>query len=192
MAEAGREWLVARRRAVGRLLDHASRGLVDNDIKDFLITLNIGRECLFTTSSCSGRIAVIEGEDIFNKKNARILAAWHDPSECMRHVCHTLEESSPKNSREMVWVSLQPPILHIATHSLETAKKVIACGDRAGFNRACMRPYKPGGYHIELAVSDKLTILGGDCRLARRACVILAYYKDRLRRLQDCLLEIKC
>lgn len=184
------DWARARERALDRLRDHARRGLVDEDIVGFLFELNESKECLFTTSSCSGRVAILEGEDFFNKAGARMLAVWHDPEECRAGIRRYCSGTPSKGVR---WASLQPPILHIVAASEEVARKAASCGDRAGFSRACYKPYRAGGYIVELAGSDKLHLtLPAPCRLLESLCNVLERYKERLRRLEACLLGVEC
>ena len=186
-----RDWVNARVRALSRLKDHMIKGLVDSDLIDFLSEINT-RECLFTTSSCSGRVAIISGKNIFNKKNSKIIKTWHDPNKCLKEICDTLKNNHEKELENLTWISLQPPILHIVVANEKTAEAITKCGDAAGFNRACYKKYRAGGFHVELAVSDKLTIIGGSCREALEACRTLSIYKERLINLENCLINITC
>jgi len=181
------EWERARARALERLGEHASEGLVDEDIVGFLFELN-RKPCLFTTSSCSGRLAILEGEDYFDKAGARIVEAWHDPEECRRRVQEycSLEAGERR-------ASLQPPILHVAVRGEDQARRVVACGERAGFSRACYKPYRAGGYLVELAGSDKLhVVLPAPCSVLEGLCRVLERWKERLARLEECLLSLEC
>ena len=180
-----RGWERARKRALGRLREHADRGLVDADIVEFLLEFN-RRPCLFTTSSCSGRVVVLEGADFFDKRGARILEAWHDPRECRARI-------GAYCSRRGAWLSLQPPILHVVARDEEVARRLVACGEASGFRRSCYKPYRAGGYHVELAAGDKMHVpLPADCNVALRLCGVLEVYKERLRRLEECLLRLDC
>lgn len=182
---AGRDWELARERALERLRDHASRGLVDHDIVGFLLEFNT-KPCLFTTSSCSGRVVVLEGRDFFDKKGARILEAWHDPGECRRRI-------QAYCGRTGAWLSLQPPILHVVARDEGVARRLVSCGEAAGLRRSCYKPYRAGGYHVELAVGDKMHVpLPVACEVAERLCQVLEVYKGRLWRLVDCLLRLEC
>ncbi|MCE4627892.1 MAG: hypothetical protein F7C34_01910 [Desulfurococcales archaeon] len=181
-----KNWLTARRIAVERLREHARKGLVDRDILGFLLEFNEKHHCAFTTSSCSGRLAVIEGPSIFDKRGARILAQTHDPSDCEPLLKAVRGEPSPGAVR---WLSLQPPILHFAALTLDTAQRIASIADQSGFNRSCYKKYRPGGFHVEVAASDKLTILKPEPGDVELACRALAVYKGRLERLTRRLLE---
>jgi len=183
------DWAKGRERALERLFDHASRGLLDSDIQDFLLEFNRTMKCAYTTSSCSGRVAILRGPSIFDKRRAEIVVAYHDPRACKENLCQKLAEASRQAGGQTVWVSLQPPILHLVTLTQEQAEQAARCGDRAGFSRACYRAYRGGGYHVELAVQDKLTLIGAECGSMLEACRVLERYKERLSRLQQCLLQ---
>ena len=184
-----REWEKDRRRALSRLREHLEKGLVDEDIAGFLAELNEAAEAFYTTSSCSGRVAVLEGEDLFSKKGARILVAWHDPGKCRTGITGYCDYKPSGVS--IAWVSLQPPILHVAARDEETARAIVRCAESAGFIRACYKARKPCGYHVEVAGHDKLhVILPAPCSLLRQACNVLERYKERLRRLEECLLRL--
>ncbi len=187
----GENWRRARERAVERLRRHIEEGLVDPDIVNFLSRFNEEKECAFTTSSCSGRVVVLEGGDFFDKKSAVIREAWHDPGECLRGITKYCGARSSEDS--YMWVSLQPPILHIVVDSAVEAEEAVRCAMGAGFSRACYHGYRAGGYHVELAAQDKMHIpLPAPCKLLSETCRILARFKERLARLEECLMERLC
>jgi len=182
------DWARSRASALARLEAHAREGRVDEDIVEFLFQLN-RKPCLFTTSSCSGRLALLEGEDFFDKAGARIVESWHDPGECRRRV----REYCGVGAGRRVWASLQPPILHVVVEGEDVARRVAACGERAGFSRACYKPYRAGGYLVELAGSDKLhVVLPAPCEVLEGLCRVLERWKERLARLEECLLSLEC
>ena len=183
-----KSWLEARRRSLERLMDHLGRGLVDSDIADFLVELNTRHPCIFTTSSCSGRLALIEGPSLFDKRSARIIAVWHDPDRCRKEAPRLLEGLPEPPRGTLRWLSLQPPILHISAATQEAAERIVSCAKSAGFRRACYHRYRAGGYHVEVSVHDKLAIVGPSPEHAVEACGVLEEYKGRLRRLEECLL----
>ena len=179
-------WARARERALNRLRQHLDLGLVDEDIRGFLERLNQENPCLFTTSSCSGRLVVLEGPSLFDKRRARIAAQTHDPSRCE----HLLREALQPPARDRLrWVSLQPPILHIATATLEVAERIAREAERAGFSRACYKRYRHGGFHVEIAASDKLHIINPTPSQIQEACRALDAYKRKLEKLASNLLE---
>ncbi len=166
-------------------------GLVDSDIADFLVALN-KKPCLFTTSSCSGRVAVISAPKPMDKRNARLWYVWHDPDECLEKICNAIIEDR-RDEFDYKWYSLQPPVLHIVAKELSIAEQIVECGHEAKFKRACYKRHRSGGYIVEIAAYDKLHVFSDDCNLLLGLCFQLREYKDRLEKLEKCLLErINC
>ncbi len=181
----GSAWENSRASALNRFKSHLEKGLVDSDIIELLKQLN-NRECLFTTSSCSGRVVLIKGNDPLDKKSASLLYVWHDPSECRSEICLALDSV---NEMDISWLSLQPPILHIVTRSRNLAEQIVKCGKDAGFKRSCYREHRSGGFLVEVAAYDKTHVFSRDCRIALKLCDILEEYKKRLDTFRTCVLE---
>jgi len=182
-------WDYERRRALERLYEHASAGRVDPDILQELIELNARKDCIYTTSSCSGRVVHIRGRDPFDKRGSELLWLTHSPSECRATVC---ARKQPSTGRTLSWLSLQPPIIHLRARSSEVADRVVACARSAGFARACYR-FEGGAYTVEVAAHDKVhLLLPAPCEVAVLLCGQLERYKARLRRLFECLLGLPC
>lgn len=177
----------ARRRYLERLHSDLARGLVDEDLADWLLEVN-KKPCLITTSSCSGRVALLYGPSHTSKRSARILASWHDPRECMMEACR------PRPIGLYTWwLSLQPPIIHFLARDYEVAEAILACGDRAGFSKLGYRMHRTGLVHVEAGAGDKLhLILPAPCMEALSLCTLLEKYKRRLRTFMKCMLEAQC
>ncbi len=178
-------WGNSRASALNRFKSHLEKGLVDSDIIELLKQLN-EKECLFTTSSCSGRVVLIKGDDLLDKKGASLLHVWHDPSICRSEICSALDSV---NKYGISWLSLQPPILHIVTRSRGLAEQIVKCGKSAGFKRSCYREHRSGGFLVEVAAYDKTHVFARDCRIILKLCDILEEYKRRLDVFGKCVLE---
>ncbi|MCE4600294.1 MAG: hypothetical protein F7C38_01840 [Desulfurococcales archaeon] len=186
------QWASSRAYALSRLEEHMRAGKVDQDIVEFLAEFNRDRECMFTTSSCSGRIVVLRGRSLFDKRGAEIVYSSHSAERCLE-VLDNIEGDNPGGNDLITWISLQPPILHIAAKTLEDAESVVRCGVRAGFTRTCYRRMKPLGYHVEIAAHDKLhIILPAERHALEEVCNVLRRYKARLKTLIDCLRSLTC
>ncbi|MEB3765388.1 MAG: hypothetical protein GSR77_04410 [Desulfurococcales archaeon] len=178
-------WENSRSSALNRFKSHLEKGLIDSDIIELLKQLN-KRECLFTTSSCSGRVALIKGDDLLDKKGASLLHVWHDPSKCRSEICSALDSV---NENDISWLSLQPPILHIVARTRGLAEQIVKCGKSAGFKRSCYREHRSGGFLVEVAAYDKTHVFSRDCRIIHKLCDILEEYKERLEAFKECVLE---
>ena len=176
-----------KKRYMERLYRDYERGLVDEDIAEWLFMVN-RKPCLATTSSCSGRVALIYGPSLTSKAEARILEAWHDPVECRRRIC------MPRPlGIYLWWLSLQPPIIHFLVEDLDVAEHILECGDRAGFSKLGYRRHRTGAIHVEAGAGDKLhLILPASCSTALELCSLLSLYKERLKRFMDCVSGYRC
>ncbi|GAB6148103.1 tRNA-wybutosine modification methyltransferase TYW3 [Stetteria hydrogenophila] len=183
------EWIEARSRALERLEEHSAAGLVDGDIEELLFRVNRAGSLLFTSSSCSGRVAVFIGRDLFDKRGAGMLWVTHDPAECRRGVCGAAAEAEAAAlPGVLAWVSLQPPILQVHARSLEVAGRVLECAWRSGFARAGMWWSRGGWPVVEAAGRDKLhVLLPAECGALLSLCEALARLKPRIYSLLECL-----
>jgi len=180
-------WMEKKREAMKRLEEHLKLGLVDPDIVDMLIKLN-RFPCIYTTSSCSGRVVVLEAENLMDKRGSNKLWVEHDPERC-RNLCGVVERILEGRGlgEKLVWASLQPPVLHLYAWSEQVAINVVRCARESGFARACYRR-EDRWYFVEVSVHDKVhVVLPAPCSSLEKLCVILARYKERLRRFENCL-----
>ena len=161
---------------MARLKDHVDRGLVDNELAEWLLEVNRNK-CLVTTSSCSGRITLHTGDNPLDKKSNKILASWHDPSQVAREVC----SMAHMEYKGLIWLALQPPIVHFITPYINVATLLVDSAVRSGMRRSCVRP-SVHGWQVEVRAGDKsLYYFNGkpDCGVVEKLCSVLFVYKGR-------------
>ncbi len=182
-------FLRVKRDRLEKLLAHVEMGLVDPDIKDLLLQINKKCSDIATTSSCSGRLAIIYSDKgLRDKKAARILAKWHDPRECKIEACRYSMLGG--DAWAIYWASLQPPILHAITGSLDSAESMVACASSAGLSRAGYKRFRAIGYHVEAGFHDKLHVmLPLSCDVLSLLCEELSLYKKKFYKFLECILE---
>ena len=185
-------WSDARKRALKRLYDHMAMGLVDEDIAAMLVRVNEAGNAIFTSSSCSGRIAVFLGHDFMDKHGTYIWWSTHDPRECFSETCFRAETASKITTEGLIaWVSLQAPIIQAQAKTLEVAGKVLDCALKSGFARAGMRIARGGWFIVEASVRDKVHIvLPVPCNVVLQLCSLLSRYKERVYRMLECLEKV--
>jgi tRNA(Phe) wybutosine-synthesizing methylase Tyw3 len=187
----GDDWERSRARAVDRLIKDLKEGKVDSDIAEWLYAFNLKHKDVYTISSCSGRVVVFYGKNLFSKREAKSLCECHYPERCRRYLCPTTLELSSlvKNVKDIIsWVSLQPPIIHFAVKNFELAEKVLECAIKSGFAHSGFRRYRNQGYIVEVRAYDKLhLVLPADCDKVLLFCEILKKYKKRLSRFLECI-----
>ncbi len=161
---------------MARLKDHVERGLVDKELVEWLLEVN-RYDCLVTTSSCSGRLTLHTGVNPLNKKSSKILASWHDPGRAVREACYTTR----LEYRGLVWLALQPPIVHIITPYISVATLLVDSAVRSGMRRSCVRS-SVQGWQVEVRAGDKsLYYFSGepDCNVVEGLGSVLSVYKER-------------
>ncbi len=99
----------------------------------------------FTSSSCAGRIILLQLPKNENKLDASFHRKWH------RKVREKeLWQGIEADTRGELWFKLDSFILHIGAGSLENAKKILGCMKKAGVRRGGIIVAKPGKFLVEM------------------------------------------
>lgn len=99
----------------------------------------------FTSSSCAGRIILLQLPKNENKLDASFHRKWHKKvSE------KELWTGIDAKTVGELWFKLDPFILHIGGKDLEGAKKILECMAKAGVKRGGIIVAKPGKFLIEM------------------------------------------
>ncbi len=109
--------------------DKSKKGGVDKDIKQLVDTINSLSD-YYTTSSCSGRIMLIE-----KKTNRKDLAKWLYVTHG-KGVFKKLLQSLDPVPKDYVWFKQESVIIHVACRSIEDASKFLKIARTSGFKRA--------------------------------------------------------
>ena len=163
MSAAGREgdscgspeWRRLRGRLLTRLARDAGEGLVDSDILDVLVSVN-SCPLLATSSSCSGRIALIAAPAPGDKKRGGVVARWHRrvrPEEL-----RSAAEEALAGGHGFVWVSAQPVMLELYSCRLDVALEVVGAAVRLGFKYSGVRPSRNGFYVVHIASTERIDV----------------------------------
>ncbi|AEC51418.1 hypothetical protein PNA2_0502 [Pyrococcus sp. NA2] len=149
----------AKREALKSLFQAIKNGKVDEDIIELLLLIN-SIKGIYTTSSCSGRIGIIEEPSLGAKPLSKWLIKVHRPI--------TFEEAKDalKNAKAgIIFLKSQPPIFHVVAESLENAKKVHEVGLASGFKYTTFRAIS-SRYLVEINGTEYLTVpLGRDGKI---------------------------
>ncbi len=142
---------------IRRLLEECEKGLVDFDIKDFLIEFNKLARDYFTTSSCSGRIILAETKRLALAKSShefRFIKKWHRPV-TMDEILHVLREANYRN----VWLLVRAPIIHFTARSIEHAYSILKIAQQAGFKHSGIISLREDGETVvEVQADDRLDV----------------------------------
>lgn len=111
-----------------------------------------GTKHYFTSSSCAGRIILLQLPEDENKLEAFFHRKWH-----RRVMGKELWEGIRAETRGELWFKLDPFILHIGADSLENAKKVLRHIKKSGVRRGGIMVAKPGKFLIEMQGSQGIS-----------------------------------
>lgn len=154
-----KEFIDAKENALKSLEKACDEQKVDTGIVSILELIN-GMEGFYTSSSCAGRIVLLEIPQIGDKRGATFLGVWHrtiEPGE--------LEEAATKATQGLLWLLAQAPILHVGVQTTELANKMVKTAVSCGFKNSAM---KSTGRKIiiEICSTERLDApLGRDGRL---------------------------
>ncbi|HLI47052.1 MAG TPA: hypothetical protein VKU94_07660 [Geobacterales bacterium] len=137
---------------LNRLMKEDSEGRTDKDIMELLELIN-SQENYYSTSSCSGRIQIIEGRTYSKRKELRSIAKFHYGVSK-----EEFKKALNKIEGDYAWISLQPPILHIACKNLDDALKILKLARSSGFKHSGIQAKNPDRYVVELNSSFRLDI----------------------------------
>ena len=130
---SNRSFLQAKEKAMETLKKAMENNEVDKKAIPIIEKLN-GIDEFFTTSSCSGRIAIMELPSIGNKIDARFLGKWDDKIE-IQDIKNALENAE----KGEIWMLAQPPIFHVSASDVNAASKLIKVAKQSGFKNSGIR-----------------------------------------------------
>ncbi|WP_297514559.1 hypothetical protein [Thermococcus sp.] len=177
-------------KAMGGLRQALAEGKVDEDIIPLLEKIN-ALENYFTTSSCSGRISVMEMPHFGDKVNSVWLGKWH------REV--TVEEvlkAVGRHSKGQLWFLVRSPILHVGARTLEDAVKLLNLAIGLGFKYSNIKSVSHKKLLVEIRSTERMDVpLGADGevwvskdyieRIVAIANDQLRRFKGKLKRLEE-------
>ncbi|CAI1492887.1 tRNA(Phe) 7-((3-amino-3-carboxypropyl)-4-demethylwyosine(37)-N(4))-methyltransferase 2 [Thermococcus nautili] len=149
----------AKREALVSLFTAMREGKVDEDIIDLLLLINSIRG-IYTTSSCSGRIGIIEEPALGAKPLSRWLIKVH------REMTFPEAKKALKKAKEgLIFLKSQPPIFHVVAEDLEKAKRLHELGLASGFKYTTFKVIS-NRYLVEINATEYLTApLGRDGKI---------------------------
>ena len=149
----------AKREALTSLFTAMREGKVDEDIIELLLLIN-SIKGIYTTSSCSGRIGIIEEPALGAKPLSRWLIKVHRPIEFGE------AKNALNDAREgLIFLKSQPPIFHVVAEDMEKAKKLHELGLSSGFKYTTFKVVS-NRYLVEINATEYLTApLGKDGKI---------------------------
>ncbi len=146
-------WKKRREEAYKRLWEDLEIGYLDEDLLDILLEF-FKRPESYTTSSCSGRIVVVDSRMPWERKNATIIFK--------KHSSISLEEITSLLSQPVLyrlWLVATGPIIHVVTLTAREALRILRIAREAGFKHSGVLSVSRKGYLVELRTGIRLAIL---------------------------------
>lgn len=177
-------------KAMGSLRQALVEGKVDEDIIPLLEKIN-ALENYFTTSSCSGRISVMEMPHFGDKVNSVWLGKWH------REVSvGEVLEAIERHRKGQLWFLVRSPILHVGARTLDDAVKLLNLAIGLGFKYSNIKSVSHKKLLIEIRSTERMDVpLGADGelwvsenyieRIVNIANDQLRRFKGKLKRLEE-------
>ncbi len=141
---------------IRRLIDEGSQHRVDFDIYDFLLTFNKSLNNYYTTSSCSGRIALARAPRLSYSKGSglfKFLVKWHRPV-TYGEVINIINGISDGDA----WLLVRAPIMHFVARDLSGALKMLRIARDAGFKHSGIYSVTRDGVVVEVQGEDRFEV----------------------------------
>ncbi len=148
--------MMERKEALKKLEEARKRGEVDEDILSILEILNSSSH-FYTTSSCSGRIVIMQLPEIGDKKNAVFLGKWHHEVGI-----EDILNSISNYSEGYLFMLVQSSIIHIVADSLQSAREIMRIALESGFKYTSIKVIKNNGTLVEILSAENLHIPLGE------------------------------
>ncbi|MEM0016201.1 MAG: hypothetical protein QXE59_04090 [Saccharolobus sp.] len=147
-------WEELRNRMLNRIFHDKEIGYLDPDILDFLLAFYKYRDDVYTQSSCSGRITIVDAEMAWDRKNSTIVFK--------NHLGITLQDMLDTLSKRQVhrlWLIVQGPILHLYAKDMNAAWDILKIAREAGFKHSGILANNNKGILVELRTGIRMVHL---------------------------------
>ena len=125
-----KDFLQGKKSALEKLNKAQKENSVDTGVQPILDLINES-ENYYTTSSCYGRIVLLEIPNIGNKKEAKFLGKWHRTIDV-----DELIKASKQSKIGQIWLLSQSPIIHITSKTNEAADRILKTAISCGFKNS--------------------------------------------------------
>ena len=138
-----------KKRALQKLRNAECNNEVDEKIVSILHLIN-NSENFYTSSSCSGRIVLLQLPRIGDKKNAKFLGKWHGKVNI-----NDFLKAFKKAGKGQIWLLAQSPIFHVVAKNLDYADKILKTAVLCGFKNSGLKSIK-GKKVVEICSTERL------------------------------------
>lgn len=128
-----KEFLDAKEKALKSLQKACIEQKLDEGIYHILQRIN-SYDGFYTSSSCAGRIVLLEIPIIGDKKAAKFLGIWHRPI-----TQKELQNAMTNAKSGYLWLLAQSPILHIGVDTLQRADRMVKIAVSCGLKNSTIK-----------------------------------------------------
>ncbi|MEF8848385.1 MAG: hypothetical protein V5A68_04550 [Candidatus Thermoplasmatota archaeon] len=129
---------------------------VDEKIIDILDLIN-SSPLYYTSSSCAGRIILMQIPKLGDKKNAVFLGRWHHKIDINK-----LSKALAHYKKGQLWLIAQSPIFHISAKTIKEADRLLKMGLSCGFKHSGIKSFTEK-IMVEIVSTERIDIpLGKD------------------------------
>ncbi len=144
-----RDFIQNKKNTMEKLSDAIEENKVDSGIIPILEKINSYDE-YYTSSSCFGRIVLLEIPKIGDKKNANSLGKWHRTIKISE-----FKDAFEKSENGQLWLLSQAPIIHVFSKDLEAGDKLVKKAVSCGFKNSGFRSISKN-IVIEITSTERL------------------------------------
>ncbi|QOR93828.1 hypothetical protein IMZ38_04025 [Thermosphaera chiliense] len=129
-----------------RILEDLEIGYLDKDLLPLLLLLNLDAR-IYTMSSCSGRITLVDGDNPWSREDTSVVFKKHLPI--------TLDELASiyrvKVARKL-WIVVTGPIIHLSSSQIPLALRILEHARKEGYKHSgIMHLSRSKGFLLELS-----------------------------------------
>ncbi|WP_338604788.1 hypothetical protein V6M85_12040 [Sulfolobus tengchongensis] len=147
-------WEELREKALHRIYHDKEIGYLDPDIMDFLLAFYKYRNDVYTQSSCSGRITIVDSEMPWDRKNSTIVFKNH-----LGITVRDIEDVLDKDQVRRLWLIVQGPIVHAYAKNIDSAWEILKIARNAGFKHSGILTTNEKGVLVELRTGIRMVHL---------------------------------
>ena len=128
-----KDFLQGKKIALAKLTKAKMEKKVDEGIEPILDIINNSND-YYTSSSCYGRIVLLEIPNIGDKKRAKFLGKWHKTIDV-----DELYSAAKMAKIGQIWLLSQSPIIHISAKTNESADRLLKIAISCGFKNSGLK-----------------------------------------------------
>ena len=146
----GEAWRRRREMFYRRMLEDREIGYLDPGIEEVLEEF-FRRPGSYTTSSCSGRITLVDAPWPWSRRDSEVVFRSHDPV-TVEEVAGIMEQPV----LHTLWLVAAGPIIHVVTTGVEEAFSILDAARRAGFKHSGILSSSEKGILVELRTGIRI------------------------------------